>query len=312
MSEANNSPSPVQQSGYTIIFMVVLSLICAIILSVLASALKVPQEQAKELDRSKQMLISARILSPYGYFQIEDEKGVFSPAVIEKEGILQPSTQKLIPNREQILEVYRTRISPLLVNAKGEEESFEKAKLNEQTYTAEYRKTGYYKQPLKLVYKIFSNPKKGEDLSKDDKRIVEGYVFPINGMGLWDAIYGYLAIKNDGDTVIGISWYDQKETPGLGANIAEPEWQSQFPNKKIFQESPNGETDFKTAPLGITVVKGKVSEVLGDSTKALSAVDGMAGATLTGNGVTNAYRDVLAAYRPFLLIVHEKNTAKAK
>jgi Na+-transporting NADH:ubiquinone oxidoreductase subunit C len=131
-------------------------------------------------------------------------------------------------------------------------------------------------------------------------------------MGLWDAIYGYLAIKNDGDTVIGISWYDQKETPGLGANIAEPEWQSQFPNKKIFQESPNGETDFKTAPLGITVVKGKVSEVLGDSTKALSAVDGMAGATLTGNGVTNAYRDVLAAYRPFLLIVHEKNTAKAK
>ena len=61
-------------------------------------------------------------------------------------------------------------------------------------------------------------------------------------------------------------------------------------------ESPDGKTDFKTAPLGITVVKGKVSEVLGNSPKAKSAVDGMAGATLTGNGVTDAYRDVLSAY----------------
>ena len=45
-------------------------------------------------------------------------------------------------------------------------------------------------------------------------------------------------------------------------------------------ESPDGKTDFKTAPVGIIVVKGKVSEVLGNSPKAKSAVDGMAGATL--------------------------------
>ena len=172
-------------------------------------------------------------------------------------------------------------------------------KIKEEVYLRDYKKTGYYKESLKLVYKIFSNEEK-------DKKI-EGYVFPVNGMGLWDAIYGYLAIETDADTVIGISWYDQKETPGLGANISEPEWQSQFPNKKIFQESANGTTDFQTAPLGIIVVKGKVNEVIGNSPKALSAVDGMAGATLTGNGVQNAYRDVLAAYRPFLLLLHEKN-----
>ena len=63
------------------------------------------------------------------------------------------------------------------------------------------------------------------------------------------------------------TWYDQKETPGLGANIAEAYWQSLFPSKKLFQEGADGKTDFKTAPLGITVVKGKVSEVLGDVTK---------------------------------------------
>ena len=52
--------------------MVILSLVCAIILSVLASALKEPQELAKEMDRSKEMLIAARIMNPYGYFQLEE------------------------------------------------------------------------------------------------------------------------------------------------------------------------------------------------------------------------------------------------
>jgi Na+-transporting NADH:ubiquinone oxidoreductase subunit C len=187
----------------------------------------------------------------------------------------------------------------MLVNYKGEELTFQKAGINEQKYIQEYRKAGYYQQPEKLVYQITSNAKK--------EASVEGYVIPVNGMGLWDAIYGFLAVKPDGNTVIGISWYDQKETPGLGANISEPEWQSQFPGKHLFQESANGQTNFKTAPLGITVVKGKVSEVLGSSPKALSAVDGMAGATLTGNGVTNAYRDVLASYRPFLTRLQKDN-----
>lgn len=298
MSETNTS-SPVQKNGYTLIFMTVLSFICAIILSTLAAALKEPQEQAKDLDRSKEMLIAARILSPFGYFQVRKEEGTYVPAKAEKNGILVPADQQIFPGREEILSVYKQRIASFLVNDKGEEKTFAEEKIKEEVYLRDYKKTGYYKESLKLVYKIFSNEEK-------DKKI-EGYVFPVNGMGLWDAIYGYLAIETDADTVIGISWYDQKETPGLGANISEPEWQSQFPNKKIFQESANGTTDFQTAPLGIIVVKGKVNEVIGNSPKALSAVDGMAGATLTGNGVQNAYRDVLAAYRPFLLLLHEKN-----
>lgn len=129
-------------------------------------------------------------------------------------------------------------------------------------------------------------------------------------MGLWDAIYGYLAVKPDGETVIGISWYEHKETPGLGANISEADWQSQFPGKLIFQPSPTGEVDLKAAPIGINVVKGKVAEVLGDVPKAKAAVDGMPGATLTGNGVTTAYRDVLAAYRPFFIKVHDETKEK--
>ncbi len=303
MSEPKTSSS--RQSLYTIKFMVILSLVCAIILSTLASVLKEPQELARELDRSREMLVAARVMSPFGYFQVQDSQGKIVPAKYSLGGVLVPTQEHIVPNREQILEVYRVRIEPFLVNDKGEPTTFQKAGIDEQKYIQDYRKTGYYKEAQKLVYKIFPNPQPEEKVKPQD-RPAEGYVFPVNGMGLWDAIYGYLAIKPDGNTVIGISWYDQKETPGLGGNISEPDWQSQFPGKHIFQESASGQTDFKTAPLGIVVIKGKVKEILDDSPKALSAVDGMAGATLTGNGVTNAYHDALEAYRPFLMRIHNE------
>lgn len=310
-----NPSHPSKERAYTLFFMTALSLCCAMILSVLASALKEPQERAKEIDRSQQMLIAARILNPLGYFQIDvtEPQGEGSkqerlvPAKWSRVGQeLIPSQEIVYATEDQILDVYQKRIAAFLVNDQGQEFSFEQAKINKDAYVQDFRKSGYYKEPYKLIYKIFSN----EKIADKEKPKVIGYVIPINGMGLWDAIYGYLAIKPDGNEVIGISWYDQKETPGLGANIAEAEWQSQFPGKRLFQESVEGGADFQSAPLGIVVVKGKVKEVLPNSPKALSAVDGMAGATLTGNGVTNAYRDTLAAYRPFLIRIHQENEPK--
>ena len=141
---------------------------------------------------------------------------------------------------------------------------------------------------MKLIYEIHTEDQ------------INGYVIPINGYGLWDAIYGFIGIEADGNTVLGATWYNQAETAGLGANIALAWWQKQFQNKHIFQPSSTGQTDRKTAYLGITVVKGKVSEVLGNSPKAISAVDGISGATLTGAGVTAAYATSLNPYRPFL------------
>ncbi len=297
------TPSNVQ----TIMFMVILSFVCALILSLLASALQRPKEIAKDLDRSKQMMIAAKILSPDGYFTMTDAEGKLIPAKYIGEGRLEPGSLKDIATQQQLLDVYAKRLVPILVDDKGAKTTFEKAGIDFEKYVADNRKTGYYKQPYKLVYEILPNPGAEAKASQP-----EGYVIPINGFGLWDAIYGYLALKPDGDTVTGISWYDQKETPGLGANIAETPWQSLFPGKKIFQENPDGTTNFKAAPLGIVVVKGKVSEVLGETPKAKSAVDGMAGATLTGNGVTDAYRDVLAPYRPFLIKLHEESEKDKK
>lgn len=278
--------------------MLILSTVCAVILSTLASALQEPKEIAKDLDRSKQMMIAAKIFDSDGYFTLRENDGKIVPAQFVAGGLLKEVSHPPLATQKEILEIYQKRLIPKLTNDKGEVKTFKELGIDEDKYLSDYRKSGYYKEPWKLFYEILPN-------SNNSKNPI-GYVFPVNGFGLWDAIYGYIAIETDGDTVIGISWYDQKETPGLGANIADPPWQSLFPGKKIFQESPDGSTDFKTAPIGITVVRGKVSEVLGDSPKAKSAVDGMAGATLTGNGVTDAYRFVLSAYRPFLIKVHEE------
>jgi len=302
---------PKSQVGYTLIFMVALSFICAIILSVLAAALAGPQEIAKDLDRSREMLISTGILNPSGYFQVQNEQNEYVLAKVKDGGRLEASSVQIIPTSDEVLSVYKARVASFLVNDKGEEKTFKEAGIDESKYLADFRKTGYYYQPWMLSYKFFLNPSE-EDLKAKKKSPVEGYVFPVNGMGLWAAIYGYLAIKNDGNTVIGISWYDHKETPGLGADISDPAWQKQFPGKLIFQESADGKTDFETAALGITVVKGKVAEVIGTNPKAKSAVDGMAGATLTGNGVTDAYKTVLSPYRSFLIEVHDEYEKKQK
>ncbi|GAB4233544.1 MAG: Na(+)-translocating NADH-quinone reductase subunit C [Chlamydiales bacterium] len=297
MSE--QKPKAGASNAKIISFIVILSFICALILSVLSSALQSAQTVARELDRSKEMMIAARILNHDGYFQIQ-KNGEYVPARMESGGILVEGKPENPPDRDEIIAVYRQRFRPLFVNSKGETLTLEESGIDLQEYIDKYKKTGYYKEPLKLLYEILPNIK---DNQKADPI---GYVFPVNGYGLWDAIYGYIAIKPDGNTVIGISWYEQKETPGLGANISEAEWQRQFYGKHIFQPSPDGDTNFQTASLGIIVVRGKVEEVLGNTPKSISAVDGMAGATLTGNGVEKAYKDVLNAYRPFLLRLHQQ------
>jgi len=282
--------------------MVVLSFVCAVILATLASALAQPQEVAKELYRSKQMLVAAQLYNQdLGNFTTQNEQGQTVPAKFDN-GVLLP-TEKIIPaTREQILELYRSRFVPLLVSDKGELKTFEQTGIDSTNYINNNRKTGYYKLPNKLIYAIYNaGPNKAD-------RQATGYIIPINGYGLWDAIYGYLALKPDGVTVIGISWYDHKETPGLGAEIATSRWQKQFPGKKIVQESADGAIDIAKNPIGLIVVKGRVSEVLGSSPKAQSAVDGIAGSTLTGNGVTEAYRDVLQAYRPFFIKINQEAT----
>jgi Na+-transporting NADH:ubiquinone oxidoreductase subunit C len=278
---------------YTVFFVVTLCLSCALILSVMATSIRTRQEAARQLDIAKQMLQAAQIYNYQGHFQIEEDGKAF-PARWEQGKMVR--TDGLVKaTSEQINQVFEKRLRPVLVDSKGEVKSFKDAGIDEQAYINDNRVSGYYKLPEKLVYEIL-----------DDKGEPTGYIVPVAGFGLWGPIYGYLALGPDADTVIGNTWEAPAETPGLGAIVTSPKWQAQFEGKKIFLSPASGEPDYKTASLGITVVKGKVRDVYGDTPRAQSAVDGISGATLTGDGVTAAFKDSLAPYRPFLAKAGEK------
>jgi Na+-transporting NADH:ubiquinone oxidoreductase subunit C len=99
---------------------------------------------------------------------------------------------------------------------------------------------------------------------------VQCLVLPIQGYGLWSTLKGYLAVKSDLSEVVGITYYEHGETPGLGGEVDNPRWKAQFPGKPIF--GPSGETV-------LTVVKN------GQVTNSKVQVDGIAGSTITTKGV---------------------------
>lgn len=281
-------------NSQTIVFIVILSAICAFVLSILASSLKDPKDEAKVVDRSKQLLIAARIFDHTGNFLIE-ESGKFKPAVYDKttKQLVVASTPQPASNAD-VVDIVESRVRPMLVDKSGSLITPEAAHISFNHYLNEHKKIGFSGSDYFPVYEVYLTP-----FEKGGNQKPCCYVIPVSGFGLWDYIFGFIAIKPDGKTVQGISWYDQKETPGLGAIIAEADWQAQFQGKLIFIPSNDGEVDFDKAPIGINVVRGKVKEVIGDAPKSRASVDGIAGATLTGNAVTRTYKETLELYRPF-------------
>jgi Na+-transporting NADH:ubiquinone oxidoreductase subunit C len=109
-------------------------------------------------------------------------------------------------------------------------------------------------------------------LVKDDAGVIDTVVLPIVGSGLWDLMYGYVGLEADLNTVKSVIYSDHKETPGLGAEVLNPAWKALWPGKKIYNDA--GEVKAK-------LVKG------GAKANDIHGVDGLSGATLTSNGVTN-------------------------
>ena len=114
------------------------------------------------------------------------------------------------------------------------------------------------------------------------------YIAPIRGKGLWDAIWGYVAM--DENMVIQGAYFDHKgETPGLGANIKQRYFMDDFNGEKLLTASG----EFK----GITVAKGNndPKNLIKDDYE----VDALAGATITGDGVSAMIKSDLKLYLPF-------------
>jgi Na+-transporting NADH:ubiquinone oxidoreductase subunit C len=120
-----------------------------------------------------------------------------------------------------------------------------------------------------------------------EKKGKKFYVAPIRGKGLWDAIWGYVAL--DENMIVQGAYFDHKgETPGLGANIKERFFMDDFIGEHLMQDGV-----FK----GITVKKGNADPRNDD--KQDNEVDAIAGATITGDGVTAMIKSDLKLYVPY-------------
>ena len=114
------------------------------------------------------------------------------------------------------------------------------------------------------------------------------YVLPLAGKGLWGGIGGYLALDEDKNTIYGVNFNHESETPGLGAKIVEYEFRQQFEGKQICKEN---------VVVSVAVLKkGKTCEAGEDY-----QVDAISGATITSEGVSKMLNEELCNnYAEFL------------
>ena len=120
----------------------------------------------------------------------------------------------------------------------------------------------------------------------DDNRY---YIIPLRGNGLWNAIWGYIALKEDVNTIKGVSFGHQAETAGLGAEITEDWFTNSFVDEKIL----NNNGDF----VGVYVTKTNNDPENTDKND--NEVDAISGATITGDGVADMIKERLENYLPY-------------
>jgi Na+-transporting NADH:ubiquinone oxidoreductase subunit C len=116
------------------------------------------------------------------------------------------------------------------------------------------------------------------------------YIVPLRGAGLWDAIWGYIALEGDMTTIKGAVFDHKGETAGLGAEITQDWFQERFVGEKVF--------DTKGNLVGINV--SKTNNDPKDLDKDDHEVDAISGATITGDGVTDMILERLTHYLPYL------------
>jgi Na+-transporting NADH:ubiquinone oxidoreductase subunit C len=239
----------VQQSNtYIIVYSAVLTIILGLLLSGSAQVLGPWQQEAMALDKKKQIL----------------------GAVISAEEIAAMSP-------EQVNEFYATRISSTVVDITGKEVTAEGITAEKVEIAKDYKKPAEERAYPVFIFHAEGNPE-----------AVESYIFPMYGAGLWDAIWGYLALETDMNTIGGITLAHAAETPGLGARITEAKVMDRYIGKKIFDESG--------ALITVMMQKGEGKDYENDAHK----VDGMSGATITGVGVNNMLKAYMGNYEAYI------------
>jgi Na+-transporting NADH:ubiquinone oxidoreductase subunit C len=226
----------------TLTVALMLCIVCSVIVSGAAVIFKAQQQENKALDRKTNILAAAGLLVPGK--TVDELYAQITPRVVNLN--TGEYTDEFNPETYDQLKASK---DPALSKALSNSEDVAGIKRREQFAT---------------VYLV----EKDGELSR--------IILPVRGYGLWSTLHGFLALEADANTVIGLGFYQNAETPGLGGEVDNPKWKALWPGKEIYQEG--------TMEPQIELIKGSVDAGTPD---AEHKIDGLSGATLTSRGVTN-------------------------
>ena len=261
---------PKSNNAKTISVALTLCLVCSVLVSAVAVGLKPAQVENARLDRNKNILVAAGMFDPASdtAADVAERFKDFDVEIVDlNQGNYLDDDQLLdvgIPDR----------------NAYDASQATKNQALSEDLGNNDPAGIGRVPKYAKVYVK------------SDDAGQPEMVVLPIQGYGLWGTIYGFLTLESDMNTIKGISFYEHKETPGLGARIEEPEWRAKWSGIHSYDE--NGDVATGVSKAG---------------TPRDNWVDGISGATLTVRGVSNMIQFWLGeqGYKPYLDALREES-----
>ena len=241
---------------YTFVFITIVTIICAGLLSSSAYFLKEKQQINVEVDMKKNILKAVQL--------IENEK----------------------MSQREILDSYNNYIESYVINSLGDFIDLPEG-TSVEDIDPEKEDT---KPENERLYPVYVK-RAGTDIS--------AYCIPIIGKGLWSTMYGYLALEPDLNKILGITFYKQGETPGLGSEVESDGFQNKFIGKEIWDKDDN--------LISIKILK---LEPESDSPNFKHEIAGISGATKTGEGVMNLLLKDLLKYETYFRKIRMENVQK--
>lgn len=251
------------KNTYTILFAVGMVIVVGALLAFTASSLKPTITENERIEKQQNILYAMGINE-------NDETSANFVATTEAPALFQENVEEQLVLESKDGEIIKTMTRQEYMDANSGQEPY--------LIDIKKQKSKGSSGESRLLPLFIGNNKQGKKV----------YVAPIYGKGLWDAIWGYVAI--DEDMVVRGAYFDHKgETPGLGANIKQRYFMDDFYGEHLLTEAGV----FK----GITVAKGNADPKNED--KMDNEVDAIAGATITGDGVTAMIKSDLKLYKPY-------------
>ncbi len=232
--------------GKTLAVVLGVSLVCSVVVSTAAVALKPTQEINKQLDKQRNILEAAGMLKPG--MSGKDVRALFAQQIDTR--IVDLKTGDYVDPETLGLD----KATDFNQRKASKDPKTNTDLTGDQDLASIKRRSNYAS-----VY-----------LAKNEQGEVTSVVLPMHGYGLWSMMYAFVAVEPDANTIAGLTYYDQGETPGLGGEITNPKWRGLWEGKKLFDDSGD---------IAIKIVKGSAPK------GSEHQIDGLSGATLTSNGV---------------------------